>query len=104
MSSPSSSPPSPSLQPHRLKALRLKRQMRAREVARRAGISAAQLYRLELGTRPNTAAITLARVALVLDTSVEYLLGLTDDERSVRELLAAAEQAEQEPRREGDKA
>lgn len=83
----------PFLDPHRLKSLRLSRRMRAREVARKARISAAQLYRLERGERPNVAAVTLARVALALGTSVEYLLGLTDETRSVQELLQEMKEA-----------
>ena len=83
----------PFLDPLRLKSLRLNRRMRAREVARKARISAAQLYRLERGERPNVAAVTLARVALALGTSIEYLLGLTDETRSVQELLQEMKEA-----------
>jgi len=79
---------SPFLDPHRLRSLRQRRRMRARDVARKARISDAQLYRLERGERPNVAAVTLARVALALGTSVEYLLGLTDDVRSFQEVLS----------------
>ena len=62
----------------RIRALRLDRRMRAEEVAQEAGISVAQVYRLEAGERPNVAAVTLAGVAQALDTTLEYLLGLTD--------------------------
>ena len=73
----------------RIKILRLDRRMRAAEVAAEAGISVAQVYRLEAGDRPNVAAVTLARIAQVLDTTMEYLLGLTDDARGIRELTAS---------------
>jgi transcriptional regulator with XRE-family HTH domain len=81
----------PTVDEHRLKQLRLARQLRAEEVAHRAGLSIAQIYRLESGDRPNTAAVTLARVALALDTSLEYLLTLTDDDRSLTELARESE-------------
>jgi transcriptional regulator with XRE-family HTH domain len=78
----------PYLYPERLKTLRRKRRMRARDTAQRAGISAAHLHRLERGERPNVSAVTLARVAMALGTSVEYLLGLTDDWRGIHEILS----------------
>ena len=37
--------------------------------------------------RPNTSAVTLARVAMALETNIEYLLGLTDDTQSIGELV-----------------
>ena len=43
------------------------------------GETARHIWRLEAGTRPRVAAVTLARIALALDTSVDYLLGLTDN-------------------------
>jgi len=51
----------PSANKQRMKRLRLDRRMRAEEVAQKAGISVAQVYRLEAGERPNVAAVTLAR-------------------------------------------
>lgn len=72
----------------RLKTLRLERGMRAVDVAQETGLSVAQVYRMEAGERPNVAAVTLAKVALALDTSVEYLLNMTDDTRSVHQLLS----------------
>jgi len=63
----------------RLKALRQKRAWRAEEVARRAGVSVRHIWRLEANARPNVAAVTVGRLALALGTSVEYLLGMTDN-------------------------
>lgn len=40
------------------------------------------------------AAITMAAIATVLNTTIEYLLGLTDDPRSIAELSAAGPTAE----------
>ncbi len=67
----------PSANRSRIKGLRMERGLRAVDVAAKTGLSVAQVYRLEAGERPNVAAVTLARVALALDTTVEYLLGLT---------------------------
>jgi transcriptional regulator with XRE-family HTH domain len=67
----------------RLKALRFERGLSAEEAARRANVSLRHLLRLEAGQRPNTSAVTLTRVALALDTTVEYLLGITNDDRSI---------------------
>lgn len=69
----------PVLNGRRITTLRRDRHLRAEELARAAGLSVAQVYRLEAGNRPNTAAVTLARIAVALDTTVEYLLDLTDD-------------------------
>lgn len=71
----------------RVKTLRLEQGLRAADVAQVTGLSVAQVYRLEAGERPNVAAVTLARVAQALDTSVEYLLNMTDDTRSIHQLL-----------------
>jgi transcriptional regulator with XRE-family HTH domain len=68
----------------RLKALRKEQGLSAEQVARKADVSVRHLRRLEAGQRPNTSAVTLARVAIALGTTVEYLLGLTDDTRSIQ--------------------
>ena len=72
----------------RIEALRLERGLTVREAAEKAGLSGAHIYRLQANERPNSAARTVARIALALDTSVEYLLGLTDDPRSMEEVFA----------------
>lgn len=63
----------------RLREVRERRRMSIKEVAEAAGLSVSQLYRLEKGERPRTAAVTLARIARALDTSLDYLLGLKDE-------------------------
>ncbi len=63
----------------RLRALRQERNMSIRELASQSGLSVSQLYRLEKGERPRVAALTLARIAQALGTSVDYLLGLSDN-------------------------
>ena len=71
----------------RLKALRMEQGLSAEQIARKADVSVRHLRRLEAGQRPNTSAVTLARVALALGTTVEYLLGLTEDAHSIGELV-----------------
>lgn len=62
----------------RLRHLRRERGVSVHLLARQAALSARQIWRLEAGDRPNVRAITVARLALALDTSTDYLLGLTD--------------------------
>ncbi len=69
----------PQFDGQRLRALRKQRGLSADRLARRADLTTRHVWRLEGNKRPNVAAITLARVALALGTTVEYLLGLTDD-------------------------
>lgn len=63
----------------RLRSTRLAQQKTIRDLAHETGLSVSQLYRLEKGERPRVAATTLARIAQALNTSVDYLLGLTDE-------------------------
>jgi transcriptional regulator with XRE-family HTH domain len=67
------------VQGDRLREVRIQRQLSADDVAQAAGITTRHIWRLEGGKRPNTAAITLAKVAFVLGVSLEYLLGMVDD-------------------------
>jgi transcriptional regulator with XRE-family HTH domain len=76
----------PELNFERLKALRKEQGLSAEQIARKANVSVRHLRRLETGQRPNTSAVTLAKVALALGTTVEHLLGLTDDARSIQQL------------------
>jgi transcriptional regulator with XRE-family HTH domain len=72
----------------RLKALRLERGFSAEGLARKADTSLRNPQRMEAGQRPNASGTILARVALALDTTVDYLMGLTDDTRSINEMTA----------------
>ncbi len=81
----------------RMRALRKARGFSADALAWHAGFNSRHIWRLESGRYQHAAAITLAAIAQVLDTTVEYLLGLTDDPRSIAELIAAAEPAAGEP-------
>jgi transcriptional regulator with XRE-family HTH domain len=80
--------PNPVFDGGRLKALRLERGFSAEKLARQADTSLRNLRRMEAGQRPNASGIILARVALALNTTVDYLMGLTDDTRSIDELAA----------------
>ena len=74
----------------RMRALRKARGFSADALAWHAGFNSRHIWRLESGKYQHAAAITLAAIARVLNTTIEYLLGLTDDPRSVTELIAAA--------------
>lgn len=80
----------PCLDSARLRQLRQLRGLTAREVAAAAGVSQRHLWRLEAGQRPYVAAVTLARVAAVLGTTMEYLLGMTPDLAPLPELREAS--------------
>jgi transcriptional regulator with XRE-family HTH domain len=75
---------------HRLQTLRQRRGVSVEDLSIASSVSARHIWRLEAGERPNTSAVTLARVAQALNTTLEYLLGLTDDVRGIRELTTAA--------------
>ena len=65
----------------RLRVLRQRRGMSVEDLAAASGITPRHIWRLEAGGRSDVRAATLARLALALDTSVDYLLGLTDGPR-----------------------
>ncbi len=85
------STPEPVFDGERIRTLRKSRGLSAEKVARRANVSLRNFSRLEAGQRPNTSAVTLTRVALALETTVEYLLGVTSDARSIYELAQTSE-------------
>ncbi len=74
----------------RIKRLRLARGLRVEQLAAKAGLSAAQIYRLQNDERPNVSALVLAHIAGALDTTLEYLVGLTNDERCIHNLITSA--------------
>ena len=63
---------------HRVRALRHQRNLTSEQLAYRAGITLRHLWRLERNDRPKSWGVTVARLALALGTSTDYLLGLTD--------------------------
>lgn len=62
----------------RLRAVRNLRGLTALQVEERSGVTARHIWRLEANQRPNVAAVTLARIARVLEVDMEYLVGLSD--------------------------
>ena len=68
----------PAFDGRRLRELRRSRGLSFRCLAKLAGVNAHHIWRLEVGQRPNVRAVTLARIALALDTSVDYLMGLSE--------------------------
>ncbi|MBN2005208.1 MAG: helix-turn-helix transcriptional regulator [Anaerolineae bacterium] len=69
----------PAFDGQRLRALRQQHGWSAERLARRADLSTRHVWRLERNHRPQVAAVTVARLALALETTLEFLLGLTDD-------------------------
>jgi len=63
----------------RLRQLRRERGLSARRLAEHADLCVRQIWRMEAGHRPNVRAITVARIALALATSMDYLMGLTEE-------------------------
>lgn len=63
----------------RLRELRQLRQISADRIAKAAGLTTYHIFRLERGERPHTWGITVAKLARVLETTSDYLLGLTDN-------------------------
>lgn len=63
----------------RIKALRKKRGMRPVELASLCNITEAYMYRIEGNDPPNVGSSTVVALAHALNTSTDFLLGVTDD-------------------------
>ena len=74
--------PEPKLNGERLHRLRKREGLSAERLGWRAKVSGRHVQRLERGKR-GAGAKTLARLALALGTTSEYLLGITDDDREI---------------------
>jgi repressor LexA len=69
----------------RLKELRFKRNIKQKDLAKKLGISQAQVARYEsYQNRPSFAMVKL--MAMVLDTTTEYLLGETEEDKENQEI------------------
>lgn len=66
----------------RIKALRQEQNYSVDEMAKRAKISRATYYRYESADAENLPIKTIKVIAKALDTTPEYILGLTDDKRT----------------------
>jgi len=64
--------------PKRLRAARQKLNLSQHELARLCGLNINQIGRYELGQREPTST-TLVKIARVLNVSIDYLTGLTDE-------------------------
>ena len=73
--------------PQRLRAVREQLNISQHELARLCGLSMNQISRYELGVREPTS-ISLVKIARTLNVSMDYLVGLTNDQNG---LLAAQE-------------
>lgn len=63
----------------RVRALRQARGLNQSDLARQTGMVRSQISRIEKEERPGVGAVMVGQLALELDTTVDYLLGLTDD-------------------------
>ena len=63
----------------RLRRLREIKGWETNRLAREAGLSQSYIYKLEHDDRPNVAGVVLSRLATVLDTTTDYLIGRTND-------------------------
>lgn len=70
--------PIPAFCGHRVRALRHQRNLTAEQLAHSAGITLRHLWRLERNDRPKVWGVTVARLALALGTTTDYLLSMTD--------------------------
>ena len=63
----------------RVRELRQERGLSQAELARRAGLTGSQVSRLENDERPGVQAVAVGQIAAVLNTTSDYLMGLTAD-------------------------
>jgi transcriptional regulator with XRE-family HTH domain len=73
----------------RLRELRERLDMTQVELAAQSGVTTAYISRIETGERPNIGGDVLIRLAEALQTSTDYLLGQTDDPRTIHQILDA---------------
>ena len=71
----------------RVRAIREQRGLTQDQLGRASGVRRSHISRLETGQRENPSVDITARLAVALDTSTDYLMGLTDDPRPVREVI-----------------
>jgi transcriptional regulator with XRE-family HTH domain len=68
----------------RVRELRERRGISQRELCRRLGVHKSHIAFIEQGSRQHISAWLAVRLAQELGTSVEYLLGITDDPRPLQ--------------------
>ena len=82
--------PKPSPFGRRLAALREQRGLTQEELEEKSKVSAAMISHFETGARQRASAETLIKLAKALETSVDYLLGRTEEVAPVSGRVAAA--------------
>lgn len=64
----------------RIRQLRIQHQMTQEELGAKVGVQKAAIYKYENGLIVNLKRLTLEKLAIVLETTPTYLMGLEDDE------------------------
>ena len=64
----------------RIRQLRIQHQMTQEEIGEKVGVQKAAIYKYENGLIVNLKRSTLEKLAIVLETTPTYLMGLEDDE------------------------
>ena len=64
----------------RIRQLRIEHQMTQEELGAKVGVQKAAIYKYENGLIVNLKRSTIEKLALVLDTTPTYLMGMEDDE------------------------
>lgn len=67
------------LLPQRITTMREHKGLSQSDLAEISGVGQAYISKLERGIAPNAAGLILGKLAIALDTTVDYFLGLTDD-------------------------
>lgn len=73
----------------RIRQLRIKHQMTQEELGAKVGVQKAAIYKYENGLIVNLKRSTIEKLALVLDTTPTYLMGMEDDEPQQTTLTSA---------------
>lgn len=77
----------------RLKEIRIKKELTQEEFAKLLNISPSAISLYESGSREPSLA-TLVNIANVLDVSTDYLLGLSDSEKTVKVIISPDDKQE----------
>lgn len=73
----------------RIRQLRTEHQMTQEELGAKVGVQKAAIYKYENGLIVNLKRSTIEKLALVLDTTPTYLMGMEDDESEQTTLTSA---------------
>jgi len=80
--------------PSRLREIRTQRKLSTARLAELSGVSGIAIRSYERGIRPSIQGKQLARIAIALKTSTDYLLGISDTPRAPRNRKKKAAQPE----------